>query len=363
MGLLAITPTAFASRVGAKPVFSRYPFSLGVASGDPAPDGAVIWTRLAPEPLEEGGMPMKAVEVGWEVASDERMRQVVAKGNAIAPPDLGHSAHVELQCLEPGREYWYRSRAGDEASQIGRFVTAPAPGATVGRLRFALCGCQHDETGYFKAFRHLAAERPDFVFHTGDYIYEYRAEGAARPGRVRQHNGDEIYTLVDYRNRYALYKSDADLMAAHHAAPFIVTWDDHEVDNNWAGTADQDGTDPQLFLLRRDMAFQAWYENMPVRRAQLPKGPDLQLYRTLRFGSLIDFHSLVTRQYRSDQACGDRSSRAAPRPLIRIGQSSAVRRSSGWTGSSRLVRRPGRCSGSRLRSTSATSTASPASAG
>jgi alkaline phosphatase D len=307
LGLLALTPLGLSTPVWSKPVFARYPFSLGVASGDPSAGGAVIWTRLAPEPLEGGAMPMKAVEVGWEVAADERMRQVVKKGSAIAAPELGHSVHVELDGLEPGREYWYRFIAGDEASQVGRLKTAPSVGAPVDRINFALCGCQHYETGYFTAYQHLAGERPDFVFHSGDYIYESRADGAARAGRVRQHNGDEIYTLVDYRNRYALYKSDPDLMAAHIAAPFIVTWDDHEVDNNWTGERDQDGTDPALFLLRRAAAFQAWYENMPVRRTQMPRGPDLRLYRSLSFGNLIDFHALDTRQYRSDQACGDRT--------------------------------------------------------
>jgi alkaline phosphatase D len=146
LGLLALTPLGLSTPVWSKPVFARYPFSLGVASGDPSAGGAVIWTRLAPEPLEGGGMPMKAVEVGWEVAADERMRQVVKKGSAIAAPELGHSVHVELDGLEPGREYWYRFIAGDEASQVGRLKTAPSVGAPVDRINFALCGCQHYET-------------------------------------------------------------------------------------------------------------------------------------------------------------------------------------------------------------------------
>ena len=304
MGLLAITPLSLSTRVWAKPVFSRYPFSLGVASGDPSPGGAVIWTRLAPDSLG-GGMSMQAVQVGWEVATDERMRQVVKKGTSLAAPELGHSVHVELDGLNPGREYWYRFSAGGEASQVGRLKTAPAAGAPVSRLKFALCGCQHYETGYFTAHKHLAAERLDFVFHSGDYIYEYGPGATGWPRRVRQHNSYEIHTLDDYRKRYALYKSDPDLRAAHASAPFVMTWDDHEVDNNWAGESDQDGTDPQKFLLRRAAAFQAWYENMPVRRTQMPRGPNLQLYRSFTFGKLIDFHALDTRQYRSDQACGD----------------------------------------------------------
>ena len=191
----------------AQPLFRTYPFPLGVASGDPWPDGVVLWTRLAPEPLDGGGMPMANVEVGWEIAQRSRVcRDRRPKGTAVARPELGHSVHVEADGLEPGREYFYRFRAGREVSQIGRTKTAPAAGAPVDRLRFAVCGCSHYETGYFTAYRRIAAEQFDFVFHTGDYIYEGRDDGGRNPALVRQHHGDEIYTLVDYRNRYAQYK-------------------------------------------------------------------------------------------------------------------------------------------------------------
>jgi alkaline phosphatase D len=188
-------------------------------------------------------------------------------------------------------------------SPVGRTRTAPADGAAADQLRFAVCGCSHYETGYFTAYRRIAAEGFDFVFHTGDYVYEGRADGGRNPSVVRQHQSDEIYTLVDYRNRYAQYKLDPDLRAAHASAPFIVTWDDHEVDNDYAGDIDENGTPPEVFLLRRAAAYQAFYEAMPLRASAVPSGPHLRLHRRLRFGSLVDLSVIDTRQYRSDQAC------------------------------------------------------------
>jgi alkaline phosphatase D len=304
LGAAAVALPHVSTRVVAQMAFEAYPFSLGVASGDPVPDGAVLWTRLAPRPLDGGGMPAVNVEVGWEVARDRAFAQVVQKGAAVARPELGHSVHVELQGLEAGREYFYRFRAGREISQIGRTVTAPVPGAAVDRLRFAVCGCSHYETGYFTAYRRIAESNFDFVFHTGDYIYEERDNGG-RTETVRRHQGQEIYTLVDYRNRYALYKADPDLRAAHASSPFIVTWDDHEVDNDYATSRDEQNTPPEVFLLRRAAAYQAYYESMPLRPGAFPTGPDLRLHRRLAFGNLLDFSVLDTRQYRSNQACED----------------------------------------------------------
>jgi alkaline phosphatase D len=304
LGAAAVAPPVLTRRLFAKPVFDSYPFTLGVASGDPLPDGIVLWTRLAPKPLEGGGMPAAIVDVDWEIAADQRFRTIVQKGTAPARPELGHSVHVEVAGLEPGREYWYRFHAGNELSATGRTKTAPPAGGLVDRLRFAVCGCSHYEMGYFTAFRRLAEEQFDFVFHTGDYIYEGRADGG-RSARVRQHNSDEIYTLVDYRNRYALYKADRDLMAAHASAPFVMSWDDHEVDNNYAGAFDEQGTPPEIFALRRAAAYQAYYEAMPLRAAALPSGSHMRIYRRMQFGGLIDFSVLDTRQWRSDQACGD----------------------------------------------------------
>jgi len=305
---LALGP---ATRALAAPVFATYPFQLGVASGEPAPDGFVIWTRLAPEPFAIGhGMPAANVKVSWEVASDENMREIVARGEALARPELGHAVHVEVAGLMPDRPYWYRFIAGRERSGIGRSRTTPSLGAPLSKLRFGVAGCQHYEQGYYTAHRHLAAEEADFIYCYGDYIYEGRGnrfwnyrEGPIE--NVREHFGQEIYTIEDYRRRYAQYKMDVDLQAAHASAPWFVTWDDHEIDNNWVDDEDQDGTPDPLFNLRRQMAMQAYYENMPLRASSLPVGPRLQLYRQARYGDLVDFNLLDTRQYRTDQPCGD----------------------------------------------------------
>jgi alkaline phosphatase D len=302
LGAAAVALPLATTRVTAQMAFEAYPFPLGVASGDPMPDGVVLWTRLAQRPLEGGGLPMVNLEIGWEVARDRAFADIVTKGVALARPELGHSVHVEVNGLDPARDYFYRFRAGREVSQIGRTRTAPADGASVDALRFAMVGCNHYETGYFTAFRRIAEENVDFVFHTGDYIYEERDNGG-RTEVVRQHEGQEIYTLVDYRNRYALYKMDADLRAAHASAPFIVTWDDHEVDNDYAADRDEQDTPAEVFLLRRAAAYQAFYEHMPLRPSQFPVGPHLKLYRRLSFGSLVDLSVLDTRQYRSNQAC------------------------------------------------------------
>ena len=304
LGVAAMVQPLASTRILAQPAFSKYPFTLGVASGDPWPESVVLWTRLAPEPLDGGGMPAARIEVGWEVARDSAFRTIERKGVTVARPELGHSIHVEVDGLLPDREYWYRFRAGSEISQVGRTKTAPAADAAVDRLRFAMCGCSHYEAGYFTAFRRIAEEGFDFVFHSGDYIYEDRADGGRNPAVVRQHHSPEIFTLVDYRNRYAQYKTDRDLMAAHASAPFIVSWDDHEVDNDYAGDTDEHDTPPEVFLLRRAAAYQAYYETMPLRRSSFPSGASLRLYRRLRFGTLIDMSVLDTRQYRSDHACG-----------------------------------------------------------
>lgn len=289
-----------------------HPFTLGVASGDPHPDGFVLWTRLAPKPLEPGGgMTMKSVAVKWQVAADDQFRTIVQSGEALARPELGHSVHVEVAGLAPARRYWYRFFAGAEASPIGTVRSAPAAGAAVNRLRIGVAGCQHYEGGLFTAYRHLS-EEPDLdaVFHYGDYIYEHwagRGCPTTAPGQrtcLRSHVGEEIYSLDDYRRRYAQYKLDADLQAAHAAVAFLPTWDDHEVDNNWAAALDEQGTPPEMFHLRRFAAMQAWYENMPVRKAQFPAGGGLMMHRRLDYGNLLRVHLLDTRQYRTDQRCG-----------------------------------------------------------
>lgn len=318
--LAAMQPPARAQAPAAGPGlgFARYPFTLGVASGEPAPDGVVIWTRLAPEPLAPlGGMPAAAVEVAWEVAEDPRFARVAQRGSALARPELGFAVHVEVAGLAPARPYWYRFRAGREASPVGRTRTAPAPDAAPARLRFVNAGCQHLEHGFFTAWRHVAEEEElDLVVHYGDYIYEYRGVLPGQPSWgpvVRTHAGDEIHTLEDYRRRYAQYRLDPDLAAAHAAHPFAVSFDDHEVDNNWVGlVSEEDGgprfpvaVPPDIFALRVQAAFQAWYEHMPLRRAALPRGPAILAHRRIGWGRLATLHVLDTRQHRDDQPCGD----------------------------------------------------------
>ena len=277
------------------------PFTLGVASGDPAPDGFVAWTRLCPDLQRGGGMPHQAVKVRWEVAEDDAFRRVVAHGDAVALPELAHSVHVEVAGLQPSRDYFYRFVAGGERSGTGHARTAPARGALEARLVFGVASCQSYQSGYFTALRHLAEEDVDAVLHLGDYIYESGAWGRT-PVRPQ---GAEVFTLAEYRNRYALYKTDPDLQAVHARHSFIVTWDDHEVENNYADAESQGHSPRAQFLRRRAAAYQAYYEHLPLRRSSMPKGPSLRLYRRLPYGATALLHVLDTRQYRTDQPCGD----------------------------------------------------------
>lgn len=279
-----------------------YPFTLGIGSGDPSPSGVVLWTRLALDPLNGGGMPPEPIRVGWEIASDDQMKVVLRKGEATARPEWAHAVHVEVDGLAPNRWYWYRFHAGSDASPIGRTRTLPARGAAVDTLRFSFVSCQNYEMGYFTALQHAAKDDVDLLFHLGDYIYE----NSATDGRTRRHLGSEPTTLDEYRNRYAQYRMDPDLQAAHAAFPWIVTPDDHEVDNNYAGAISELGDPPGVFLQRRAAAYRAYYEHMPLARASVPRGPSMRLYRSFSYGALAAFFVLDTRQFRTDQPCGDR---------------------------------------------------------
>ncbi|WP_411111840.1 alkaline phosphatase D family protein [Streptomyces sp. c-19] len=289
----------------------EYPFSLGVASGDPQPGSVLLWTRLAPRPFEPGGgLPARRVGVRWELAHDERFTRIARRGLATAHPEFRHAIHVEVEHLSPGRAYFYRFRVGEWTSPVGRTRTAPDLGAHNTALKLAAVSCQAYHDGYFTAYRHLADEDLDVVFHLGDYLYEYavNATGGARAYTDRVLPAvfnRETVTLEDYRLRYGLYKSDPDLRAAHAAHPFVVTWDDHETENNYAGGIPENGVPPEEFLLRRASAYRAYWEHQPLRAPQRPEGPDMRMYRRLRFGRLAQFDILDTRQYRSDQAYGD----------------------------------------------------------
>jgi alkaline phosphatase D len=282
----------------AQPRFDRNPFALGVASGYPTPQGMVLWTRLAPDPVTGGGMPPSPVEVGWEVSNDEAFRSIVRRGTETASPDWAHSIRAEVTGLEPGRHYFYRFHAGGAVSPTGRTRTASPPNSTE-QLHFAWASCQQYEQGYYTAYRHMAQENLDLVIHLGDYIYE------SSWGRthVRKHGNEEPWTLEEYRNRYGLYKGDPDLQRAHAAFPWIVTWDDHEVQNDYANDRSQNVDPAEAFLARRAAAYRAYYEHMPLPKSMQPRGPDMRIFTRAGFGALAAFHVLDDRQYRSYQAC------------------------------------------------------------
>ncbi|MFI5400837.1 MAG: alkaline phosphatase D family protein [SAR324 cluster bacterium] len=283
------------------------PFGLGVAAGSPAADGFVVWTRLAPAPLapdpeQPGGMSGGPVPVAYEIATDTQFKQVVQRGTGTAEPAFAYSVHVEVKGLQPGRPYWYRFASGEAQSRAGRAVTLPAPEASPARLRFGFVSCANYELGYFSAYRHLADEQPDLVLFLGDYIYDYIAPAAVK---VRQHSdGVEAATLPSYRNRYAQYRLDPDLQRLHAETTGLFTWDDHEVQNDYAGRYSQTFDDPATFLIRRTAAYRAFYEHQPLRPSlSLPKGPDLRLYERFAYGRLAEIFMLDERQYRSRQAC------------------------------------------------------------
>lgn len=285
----------------------RTPFTLGVASGDPTPHRVVIWTRLAPQPLDPtGGMDDRSYRVTWEVALDESFEETVFTGVARADAAHAHSIHVDLSELEPAVEFFYRFRAGKHVSAIGRTQSMPLltmpESITIG----AAC-CQNYEAGYFAAHRDIAKARLDALVFLGDYIYESSTRQSRRT--ARRHRLPEATDLAGYRARYALYKSDPDLQAAHASCPWIVTWSDHEVSDNYAGLEDNGGpATREEFARRRDAAYRAWWEHMPVRLAPPVPGEDFPIYRQFSVGSLLEITVLDCRQYRSDQACTHRSS-------------------------------------------------------
>jgi alkaline phosphatase D len=255
-------------------------------------------------------MPSGRYEVRWEVAADENFRTIEQTGEVEALPELGYSVHPEVHGLRPGRDYFYRFKAGSEISPVGRTRTAPAPDDVASGIRLAMASCQRWEAGLFTAYQHMAREDLDLVVHLGDYIYEMPITDpgprSTLPPRVAR---PEPMTLEQYRYRYAVYKSDQHLQATHAAFPFLVTWDDHEVENNYANEISDVDTEPDqdraVFLQRRAQAYQAYYEHQPLRLRSMPHGPDMQVYRRISYGGLAELNVMDTRQYRSDQACGD----------------------------------------------------------
>lgn len=278
-----------------------YPFSLGIASGSPLPDSVILWTRILANPLDAHSVKPIALPVRWEVAADEGFRTIVASGSAVAAPELAHSVHVDVRGLAPGRWYWYRFMLGSAVSPVGRTRTAPAAGTMPGTLRLAIASCQHWQFGSYAAHRHIAASSPDLIAFLGDYIYEWGAFTLDHPLRAVRAN--ESFTLDQYRARYAQYKSDPDLQASHRVAPWIVTWDDHEVANDYAGERDERLAAD--FPTRRAAAYQAFYEHMPLRLPPAQNGQyrGLRMYQRYDWGRLARFHVLDDRQYRSFEVC------------------------------------------------------------
>lgn len=278
-----VTPLWAASR------FADDPFTLGVASSATRPYAITLWTRLAPSPLEVGGGIDPVPErLAFELAADEGFANVVARGEAVARPELAHSVRVTIDGLEPARPYWYRFMAGDAVSQAARTRTLPAPGDDVARVRFATASCQHFEQGYFGAFERMIEDEPDFCLHLGDYIY-----GVSR-GDFRAHTyKHDPLTLEDFRLRHALYKTDESLQRAHAAFPFFTVLDNHDALKNEPLSPEQ--------MAKKRAAYQAWFEHMPLEGGYVPGGASLINHRSLDLGTLLRLNILDTRQFRDDE--------------------------------------------------------------
>jgi alkaline phosphatase D len=292
-------------------------FALGVASGDPRADSVILWTRLVADPTVPDGAIGTAdpVPVAWEVATDEGFDDVVAGGAAVAEEALAHSVHVEVDGLDPDSWYWYRFTVDGRTSPAGRARTTPADDDDPEVLRFAFASCQNRQDGFWTAHDHLAEEDVDLVLFLGDYIYE----GPPEPESVQPCVTAAPSDLPSYRARWAEYKADPALRAAHARAPWVCTWDDHEVGNDYAGDvaygmAAGDEAARERFLTLRAAAYQAFYEHQPVR-LDPPDGADLRIYRSVDWGTLARFCVLDGRQYRSDQECGATAVIAGAGPL------------------------------------------------
>ncbi len=273
------------------------PFALGVASGDPTIDGVILWTRLT-------GNPSEATSLDWIVAQDQAFATVVKKGTVVALAENGFSVHVDVSGLTPGTKYFYRFEHNGWRAE-GRTSTLPAAAARVDQLRFGFASCQRFEDGFYLAHQDMAASNLDLIVWLGDYIYEYAAEPIdPAKGMIRAVTGGKLMTLDDYRQRYTLYRSDPALQASHASCAWLVIWDDHEVENNYASDASETGISPVEFAKQRAMAYRAWWEFMPTRLPR-PNGPAYKIYRSVDYGSLATVFLLDGRQYRSDQACGD----------------------------------------------------------
>jgi len=334
--LAVATLPATPLRARALPRFARNPFTLGVASGYPTENGFTLWTRLAPEPLApDGGLDPLDLPVDWELSDSDSFRRVLRRGSAWAEATWGHSVHIDVADLKPDSVYYYRFRAGDAFSAVGRARTAPAPGASRDRLRIAVASCQMYEHGEYAAYRRIVADDTDLVVHVGDYLYEVSWGN----NRVRQHGSGECHTLADYRVRHALYRLDPALAGAHASCPWLLTWDDHEVDNDYADDVSEQDDDPRVFLGRRAAAYQAYYEHLPLPRFAAPVGASMRLHTTAALGDLLSIHVLDARQHRTPHACpvpgrrgGNRVSPAECPELLDPSRSMLGERQERWLG-------------------------------
>ncbi|APX33115.1 alkaline phosphatase [Brachybacterium sp. P6-10-X1] len=308
-------------------------FALGIASGAPRPDGAVLWTRLASEPLAEdghGGIDPHPVGVRWQVATDVEFSQILRHGQALAQPELAHAVHPRVEGLEPATEYFYRFLVGPQTSPVGRFRTLPADGAEVESFAFGVVSCQAWYHGNFTAHRHLAAEEElDLVVFAGDYIYEYgiTESNLWRQGaEVTAAHTVETETLEQYRLRYSLFKTDPHLQAVHARVPAVAVWDDHEVQNDYSGTGSSTGIPEDLFAHRIAVAYRAFYENMPLDVEALPDGPDTDITTGFDVGSLARFSLLDTRQFRDPEPVDEADRQDEQRTMLGAEQEAWISR-------------------------------------
>ena len=285
----------------------KTPFSLGIASGSPTDNSIVLWTRLFDSGLFSSNVPNESIDVGWQLAEDEAFLRIVKSGTSLALPALAHSVHTEVSGLPSNKWFFYRFQCRGFISAVGKTRTLPSANQSVDKLRLAYASCQNYEHGYFSAYRHMRDEKLDLVMFLGDYIYEY-PQGKIG---VRSVNASWALDLDDYRKRYALYKSDGDLQSMHAACPWIMTWDDHEVQNDYAGNnAGSQGPAVNNFIKRRAAAYQAYYEHMPLPASALLEGIDgllagseLRIYGNFQFGKLANILMLDDRQYRDARVC------------------------------------------------------------
>ena len=287
--------------------FDKNPFLLGVASGSPTDRSIVLWTRLIDDNLFSSGLSNSPIEVKWEIAKDRQFTQIIQSGLSLAVPALAYSVHAEVNQLPANQWFFYRFQVGGQMSAVGRTRTLPAPSQVVEQLKLAYASCQHYEHGYFTAYQFMRTEDVDLLMFLGDYIYEY---GPGRKG-VRTHDSGPLISLDDYRKRYVLYKKDQNLQAMHATCPWLMTWDDHEVQNDYAGlNPGKSGPYVSDFPARRAAAYQAYYEHMPLKSSVLiegieglMRGAEMRIYGDFQFGKLANITMLDDRQYRDPNIC------------------------------------------------------------